>query len=193
MVVLLLLLICICIHTCVKCIRDFGPAHVFWLFSFERYNGILEFIPSNNRSVEVQIARRFVESTCDLSEEYREEFTPIFKEPKVVGSLAQLPNLVGSTPDHLFSVDCHELPKYFPRITTTYSFLLFQPARFKRHQQHHFYGKPVTLWEPDCYKSNTITFLPVQYIISRTASLVDKCTLSNSSHENVLLVCRIVE
>ncbi len=66
----------------------------------------------------------------------------------------------------------------------TYSFLLFQPARFKRHQQHHFYGK---------YESNTITFLPVQYIISRTASLVDKCTLSNSSHENVLLVCPIVE
>ncbi len=53
--------------------------------------------------------------------------------------------------------------------------------------------EPVTLWEPDCYESNTITFLPVQSIISRTASLVDRCTLSNSSHENVLLVCRIVE
>ena len=75
----------------------------------------------------------------------------------------------------------------------TYSVLLFQPAWFKRHQQHHFYGKPVTLWEPDSYESNTITFLPVQSIISRTASLVDRCTLSNSSHENVLLVCPIVE
>ncbi len=75
----------------------------------------------------------------------------------------------------------------------TYSVLLFQPAWFKRHQQHHFYGKPVTLWEPDSYESNTITFLPVQSIISRTTSLVDRCTLSNSSHENVLLVCPIVE
>ena len=23
------------------CIRDYGPVHSFWLFSFERYNGIL--------------------------------------------------------------------------------------------------------------------------------------------------------
>ena len=24
------------------CVRDFGPIYGFWLFSFERYNGLLE-------------------------------------------------------------------------------------------------------------------------------------------------------
>lgn len=25
-----------------ECLLDYGPSHVFWCFSFERYNGILE-------------------------------------------------------------------------------------------------------------------------------------------------------
>ena len=43
----------------VTCLRDFGPLHSFWLFPFERYNGILGTQPTNNRSVEVQLMRRF--------------------------------------------------------------------------------------------------------------------------------------
>ena len=31
------------------CIEDYGPLHGFWLYSFERYNGILENIPNNIR------------------------------------------------------------------------------------------------------------------------------------------------
>ena len=41
------------------CIRDFGPVYGFWLFSFERYNGFLGKYPTNNRSVEIQIMRKF--------------------------------------------------------------------------------------------------------------------------------------
>ena len=41
------------------CIMEFGPIHSFWLFPFERYNGILEGQPTNNRSVETQLLRRF--------------------------------------------------------------------------------------------------------------------------------------
>ena len=33
--------------------------HSFWLFPFERYNGILEGQPTNNRSIELQLMRRF--------------------------------------------------------------------------------------------------------------------------------------
>ena len=36
-----------------ECIRDYGPLHAFWLFSFERYNGLLGAQPNNNRSVEM--------------------------------------------------------------------------------------------------------------------------------------------
>ena len=42
-----------------ECIRDYGPIHSFWLFSFERYNGILGNYQTNNRSIEIQLMRRF--------------------------------------------------------------------------------------------------------------------------------------
>lgn len=38
-----------------SCINDFGPCHAFWLFSFERYNGILGTQPTNNCSIEIQL------------------------------------------------------------------------------------------------------------------------------------------
>ena len=40
-------------------VREFGPIHNFWLFAFERYNGILGGQPTNNRSIELQLMRRF--------------------------------------------------------------------------------------------------------------------------------------
>lgn len=46
------------------CIRDFGPVHAFWCFSFERMNGQLGAIPTNNHSVEVQLMRKFVDGLC---------------------------------------------------------------------------------------------------------------------------------
>ena len=43
----------------VECIKDFGPVYSFWLFSFERYNGLLGSFRTNQRSVELQLMRRF--------------------------------------------------------------------------------------------------------------------------------------
>lgn len=48
------------------CLREFGPIHSFWLFPFERYNGILEGQPSNNRSIEMQLMRRFQNDNLNL-------------------------------------------------------------------------------------------------------------------------------
>ena len=48
-----------------ECILDYGPLNHFWLFAFERFNGILGQLPKNNRSVEVQIMKRFL-SDCDV-------------------------------------------------------------------------------------------------------------------------------
>ena len=39
-------------------IRDLGPIHSFWCFSFERYNGILGSFTTNNRSIELQLMRK---------------------------------------------------------------------------------------------------------------------------------------
>ena len=49
-----------------SCIREFGPAHSFWLFPFERYNGILEGQPTNNRSIELQLMHRFQRDNMHL-------------------------------------------------------------------------------------------------------------------------------
>ena len=50
-----------------SCIKEFGPLHTFWLFPFERYNGILEEQPTNNRSVELQLMRRFQKDNASLN------------------------------------------------------------------------------------------------------------------------------
>ena len=41
-----------------ECIFDFGPIYSFWLFSFERYNGILGSLHNNNKDIECQILQR---------------------------------------------------------------------------------------------------------------------------------------
>ena len=45
-----------------QCLQDFGPAHTFWCFGFERMNGVLGSFSTNNRSIEVQLMRRYVDS-----------------------------------------------------------------------------------------------------------------------------------
>ena len=46
------------------CIYDFGPVASFWVFGFERFNGYLGKYSTNNRSVEIQMMRKF---TKDLN------------------------------------------------------------------------------------------------------------------------------
>ena len=85
-----------------ECLLDYGPSHVTWLFSFERYNGILENLPNNNRSIEIQIMRRFMEYTMtmnmsnNLPEQYEEDFMSILSSKCIVGTLSD--NLLYSPP-----------------------------------------------------------------------------------------------
>ena len=49
------------LHAHIKqCLLDFGPVYEFWLFSFERFNGILGNQPNNNRLIEPQLMQRFL-------------------------------------------------------------------------------------------------------------------------------------
>ena len=41
-------------------VDDYGPVYAFWLFSYERYNGILGSQPNNNHAIEPQLMNRFV-------------------------------------------------------------------------------------------------------------------------------------
>ncbi|KAL9964950.1 hypothetical protein ACROYT_G028667 [Oculina patagonica] len=43
-----------------ECVQNYGSIYGFWLFSFERYNGILGSYHTNNKTVEIQIMRKFM-------------------------------------------------------------------------------------------------------------------------------------
>lgn len=74
------------------CILDYGPLHGFWCYAFERYNGVLGAMPNNNRSIEVQLMKRFLQDNLILSvplpQEFSEDFTPLFPSAQQSGSLA---------------------------------------------------------------------------------------------------------
>jgi len=42
--------------------KDYGPCYGYWLFSYERYNGILGNFHTNQLSIEIQLMRRFIEN-----------------------------------------------------------------------------------------------------------------------------------
>ena len=46
----------------INCLQDYGPSNAFWLYAFERYNGILGSFPTNNIQIESQIMKRFLGS-----------------------------------------------------------------------------------------------------------------------------------
>lgn len=68
------------------CIRDFGPVYAFWLFSFERLNGILGSYHTNNHDISLQLMRRFMVShdygISNWPEEYKSEFVPLISKCK---------------------------------------------------------------------------------------------------------------
>ena len=61
-----------------ECILDYGPLNHFWLFAFERFNGILGKLPNNNRSIETQMMKRFINDTAVLRTPCPEEFKDDF-------------------------------------------------------------------------------------------------------------------
>lgn len=73
-----------------ECINDFGPVYSFWLFSFERYNGILGDFTTNNKNIEAELMKKFLILNYSFNlelEEEEESFLASIKEPQVQGSL----------------------------------------------------------------------------------------------------------
>lgn len=61
-----------------ECIRDYGHLNHFWLFAFERFNGILGRLPTNNRLIEVQMMKQFLSDSnvkhIPFPNEFKEDF-----------------------------------------------------------------------------------------------------------------------
>lgn len=76
-----------------ECILDYGTIYGFWLFSFERYNGIFESFPTNSCSLEVQCMQRFIRefsiSTAHLPDVHRSDFSALLRsiDPVIQGSV----------------------------------------------------------------------------------------------------------
>ena len=73
-------------------VEDYGPVFGYWLFSFERYNGILGNQSNNHRDIESQLMNRFLRDNFIYSLEFPQEFREDFKgvcsvEESMVGSL----------------------------------------------------------------------------------------------------------
>ena len=53
-----------------ECVENYGCIYRFWLFSFERYNVILGSYHTNNKTVEIQIMRKFMTSGTVANMQY---------------------------------------------------------------------------------------------------------------------------
>ena len=71
-------------------VKEYGPLYASWLFAFERYNGVLGDINTNNRQIEGQIMARFLEDGLadslrdEVPREYEGNFAPLLKSMKRV-------------------------------------------------------------------------------------------------------------
>ena len=73
---------------------DYGPVQSFWLFSFERLNGILGKMPNNNRLIEPQLMQHFIQEKLAFSLPFPSKFNDLFEpvcthNDRLVGSLSE--------------------------------------------------------------------------------------------------------
>ena len=80
----------------------------FWLFAFERYNGILARQNCNNRLPEPQMMTQFLRDNTATSVSYPEEFRQEFEH---LCATVSEDRLVGSVADTLLGEDCANEPK----------------------------------------------------------------------------------
>ena len=79
----------------VEIVKSYGSIHGFWLFSYERYNGILGNQPHNNKNIECQLMKRFFcdnyISSLSPPESFNSELLPLFTKlnAREVGSCYQ--------------------------------------------------------------------------------------------------------
>ena len=67
-----------------ECLKDYGPVYAFWLFAFERLNGILGSFHTNCHDLSLQIMRRFFRTKefqlQTFSNEYKNDFSPLIEK-----------------------------------------------------------------------------------------------------------------
>ena len=93
-----------------ECVQNYGSNYGFWLFSFERYNGILGSYHTNNKTVVIQIMRKLITSGIlgnmqyHLPEEYRDFF--LLGCRNQIETKGTCPSVDSVLPLHLMTSSC---------------------------------------------------------------------------------------
>ena len=141
-------------------LRNYGPCYGYWLFSYERYNGILGKFPTNQRSIEIQLLRHFTDNmhVRSLANNVSNLSSDNLLFQKLLGS-----KTIGASSETLFEQEIYSSTNLdnllsLPEITVTQSMQYFDKSFIK-------FLPPYSLNrfdsdEVSCLRSCYLTFLP---------------------------------
>ena len=120
-------------------ILDYGPIHTFWCFSFERYNGILGSIQTNNRSIELQIMRKVTTLRCMDNMPLNQELQPYFGDTLssltscVMSNMSEDGSMLMDVNNLSELIEFYQMPASFPLNTLNWENLsaVLLPSHYK--------------------------------------------------------------
>ena len=161
-----------------SCIREFGPVHSFWLFPFERYNGILEGQPTNNRSIELQLMHRFLKDNMHLHLHHEAKQWP--NANQFLDALPETPydistdmssdkmvspgpkSVIGSLSSESLSFLCKLYSKLYPTYASEFSAGNVPiPSTFKKYSSIVWHGKKLTSSHSESAKNPFVFLVPL--------------------------------
>jgi hypothetical protein len=119
-----------------KCVLDYGPPHVFWVFAFERSNGQLAAYHSSMRTVELEMMKRFVQQQMMLNQDHSSLSTLSLEHAE------QLPALICQSRSHQQSMQLYASDAPLPLILQS----SYNKSWYKTRRDAYPYPK---LHEPD--------------------------------------------
>lgn len=158
-------------HLC-ECAKDFGPLAAFWLFPFERYNGILGKLPNNNRSIEIQLMKRFIADQSILTlpkpHDFHDDFDPLLQSNSERGSLGSYSAMSQEDslnhvelPNHyqvcaFTSSDIDDLKQLFSKLYNVPVGSIYPNTSYKRYTYCYVNGKTVGSYRSAFHNSSIV-------------------------------------
>ncbi|VDI02384.1 Hypothetical predicted protein, partial [Mytilus galloprovincialis] len=191
------------------CILDFGPVYSFWLFSFERENGILGSYKTNKKNIEVQLMKRFLkeslvrEEDMNMDKHFQTVFNDLTNTTRERGSKTSRSHRSSyvlafwCNEEGAIDTDCTDMTPHPGQIVKIYMHSIIVDgfahphylAKVNWFQQlpdnvRHCYGKPIEVWSSDLYvRDGPAMFIPIQRIKCRFVHAKVKV-----GHRNVIVV-----
>ena len=150
-----------------ECIQDYGPIYSFWLFSFERYNGMLGNFPNNQRSIEIQLPLSvcyYTYCTNGCEKIGTQNHLRCKKYSYVLGSPVSQQHLesdgVDFQPGQVETILMHQFEYNGSRYINVFALVNW----FAAHSMRFKFGNPLQLWSRTFYNKHVCLF--VEFILS---------------------------